>query len=384
MLLRGRHFSNKNLLDLHLQNGLIRGASPATSTPPDLQADWLAPAICDIQVNGGLGVSFTADTLDASDLRRVMQACRPHGIGCFLPTVVTAARQTLVHAFTALRTALERDAELAAAVPGFHLEGPFIAAADGPRGAHPAQHTRPPDLREFLHLQECAGGRIRLVTLAPELPGAVDFIRAVTAQGVVVALGHSAAGPDDIRAAVAAGARLSTHLGNGAPRLLPRHANLLWEQLANDSLWASIITDGHHLPEAVLRCIIRCKAAGRLILTCDVSPWGGMPPGRYGQWDQQVDVRPEGKIMLAGQELLAGSWNFTDHCVTVLSRLRELPADQVLALATTQPRALLGLPALTLAPGEPAHVTAWDEDPEGGLRLKAVVWNGQFLVPGSD
>lgn len=384
MLLRGRHFASRELIDLQVNGGTIQAVRPVSSAQPDLAGAWLAPAICDIQVNGGLGVSFTSDTLDALDLWRVVRVCRSHGIGCFLPTVVTAARPTLERAFMALRAAVEADADLAAAIPGFHLEGPFIAADDGPRGAHPAQHARPPDLEEFFHLQECAGGRIRMITLAPELPGAADFIRAVDARGVIVALGHSAAGPADIRAAVAAGARLSTHLGNGAPRLLPRHANLLWEQLADDSLWASIITDGHHLPEAVLRCIVRCKAASRLILTCDVSPWGGMPPGVYGQWDQQVEVRPEGKIVLAGQELLAGSWNFTDHCVTVLSRRGELSADQVLALVTTQPRALLGLPALTLAPGEPANVTAWKESPENGLTLKAVVWNGQILGPGSD
>jgi N-acetylglucosamine-6-phosphate deacetylase len=240
-------------------------------------------------------------------------------------------------------------------------------------------------LEEFRELQACAGGLIRLVTLAPELPGALEFIQAVTRQGVIVAVGHSAADPQAIRDAIAAGARLCTHLGNGAPRLLPRHQNLLWEELADDRLWASVIADGHHLPEAVLRCILRCKTARRLILTCDISPWGGMPPGIYGQWHQAVEVRPEGKIVLAGQELLAGSWHFTDRCVSYLSSLGELTAREILALVTTHPRHLLGIPGAELTAGSPANLLAWDERADGTLHLQAVIWEGRLLSqPASD
>src|SRR5207248_2337185 len=155
------------------------------------------------------------------------------------------------------------DRAVAHAVAGIHLEGPYISAEDGPRGAHARRHVRPPDWDEFRRLQDASGGRVRLLTLAPEHDGAVHFIERLTAAGVVVALGHTAASGERIRDAVRAGARLSTHLGNGSHAVLPRHPNYLWEQLADDGLWASVICDGHHLPPSVVRCVVRVKTPAR-------------------------------------------------------------------------------------------------------------------------
>src|SRR4029079_6906036 len=115
----------------------------------------------------------------------------------------------LAHGFSTLARACESDAGLARTMPAYHLEGPYIAADDGPRGAHPREHVRPPDWDEFHRWQDAAGGRIRLVTLAPELPGATVFIERLTAAGVIISVGHTGATPEQIRAAVAAGARLS-------------------------------------------------------------------------------------------------------------------------------------------------------------------------------
>src|SRR5205807_3893381 len=168
---------------------------------------------------------------------------------------------------------------------------------------------------EFGRLQDASGGRIRLVTLAPEQDGAMRFIERLVGAGVVVAIGHTAADGRQIRDAIAAGARLSTHLGNGAHSVLPRHENYIWEQLAADELWASIICDGHHLPPAVVRCIVRVKTPARTILTCDAGSLAGLPPGRYREWDQEFEVRPEGKIVVADSGYLAGSWAFTDLCI---------------------------------------------------------------------
>src|SRR5207302_8584582 len=134
-----------------------------------------------------------------------------HGIGGFCPTLVTNALPALVHGLTTIRRAREIYPEVAASVPAIHLEGPYISAEDGPRGAHPRQHVRPPDGDEFRRLQEAAGGLIRLVTLAPEHEGALPFIEQLVGSGVVVALGHTAAKGPRIRDAIRAGARLSTH-----------------------------------------------------------------------------------------------------------------------------------------------------------------------------
>src|SRR5204863_1030782 len=123
-------------------------------------------------------------------------------------------------------------------------------------------------------------GKILMVTIAPERPGAIAFIAKLAAAGIVVALGHTSATSDQIRAAVDAGARTSTHLGNGAHAILSRHPNYIWEQLAEDRLWASVITDGHHLPAAVVKCIVRAKGFERTLIACDVSSLEGSPPGR--------------------------------------------------------------------------------------------------------
>ena len=215
-----------------------------------------------------------------------------------------------------------------------------------------------------------------MVTLAPERPGAIGLIGRLAASGVVVALGHTAAGPDDIRAATAAGARVSTHLGNGSHALLPRHVNYLWEQMASDELWASIIVDGHHLPEAVVRCIVRAKTPARLLLTCDAGPLAGMPPGRYRDWDQELEVTAEGKIVVPGTTFLAGSWAFTDHCVGKLMAFTGMGLADAIDLASAQPRRLLGLPPLEIEAGQPADLFGFDLSETNEPRVRHAIVGG--------
>jgi len=253
-----------------------------------------------------------------------------------------------------------------------------LSAEDGPRGAHPRQHIRPPDEAEFARLQEAAGGAIRLITLAPEWPEALAFIERRVAEGVVVALGHTAASAARIRAAVAAGAKLSTHLGNGCHALLPRHDNYLWEQLADDRLLASLIGDGQHLPEAVLRVMLRVKRPGRVILTCDASSLAGLPPGRYAQWGSELEVLPGGKVVVPGTPFLAGSGVFLDACLRHLESLGEWELADLLDAAGNQPRALLGLTTRNLTEGEPADLILFRRQP---FRIEAVLIGGELLEP---
>ena len=267
--------------------------------------------------------------------------------------------------------ACDADHALSAAIPCFHLEGPYISPVDGPRGAHPSQHVRPPDWDEFCRLQDAAQGRIRLATLAPEWEGAISFIERAAKSGVVVAIGHTAAGGEQIRDAIAAGARLSTHLGNGAHALLPRHSNYIWEQLAADELLASIICDGHHLPPAVVRCLVRVKSPARTILTCDASSLAGLPPGRYCEWEQELEVRPEGKIVVPGTDYLAGSWSFTDHCVGKVIQFAGVTLRDAVDMASARPRELLGLPPQLIEPGHPAHLVLFDWQSGENLVVKA-------------
>jgi N-acetylglucosamine-6-phosphate deacetylase len=373
MRLRAKHYRTGELVDVVCEGGKIASLGPARAQPADRSAGWIAPALFDLQINGSGGKSFNSPNLTIEDVREVVQVCRRHGVAELLPTLVTTSHEALAHGFTTLRQACDSDAELGRAIAGFHLEGPYIAAEDGPRGAHPKQHVRPPDWDEFRRLQDAAGGRIRLVTLAPETDGAIPFIEKLNKSAVVVSIGHTAAAPEQIRAAVAAGARLSTHLGNGAHAVLPRHPNYIWEQLAADELWASIICDGHHLPPAVVKAIVRVKTPARLVLTCDAGPLAGLPPGRYRDWDQEFEVHPAGKIVVPGTGFLAGSWAFTDRCIGGVMRMAGVPLGDAIDMAGARPRELLGLPPRRLKPGDAAQLMMFDWQAGGELEVRDVI-----------
>jgi N-acetylglucosamine-6-phosphate deacetylase len=373
MRLRARHYATGELLDLVWDDGRLRALGPSAGGPVDREAGWVAPALFDLQINGCHGHSFNSPHLTIDAVRHVVEHARRHGIGALCPTLVTNSFDALAHGMRTIRAACEADAALARALPAIHLEGPYISAEDGPRGAHARQFVRPPDWDEFRRLQDAAGGRIRLLTLAPEHDGAPRFIERLVASGVVVALGHTAARGDHIRAAIAAGARLSTHLGNGSHAVLPRHDNYLWEQLAADELWASIICDGHHLPATVVRCVLRVKTPARTVLTCDASPLAGLPPGRYREWEQDFDILPEGKILVAGTGFLAGSWAFTDLCLGNVMRFAGVGLADAIDMATARPRQLLGLPAPRLEPGAATDLVLFDWQPGGDVTVRATL-----------
>jgi N-acetylglucosamine-6-phosphate deacetylase len=360
MRLRARHYATGQLLDVVTGGGRIITLELPAAVEPDLSADWVAPALFDLQINGCDGHSFNSDRLTLDRIRHVVAVCRRHGLGALCPTLVTNSFEALAHGLGTLRRACDLDADVARSVPAIHLEGPYICPEDGPRGAHPKQHVRPPDWDEFRRLQDAAGGRVRLLTLAPEHDGALPFIERLTATGVVVAIGHTAATGERIRDAVRAGARLSTHLGNGIHAVLPRHPNTIWEQLAEDGLWASLICDGHHLPPSVVRCVVRVKTPARTILTCDASSLAGLPPGRYREWDQDFEVDPAGKVVVPGTSYLAGSWAFTDLCVGNVIRFAGVSLADAVDMAGALPRQLLGLPPRPLEVGQPAELVLFD------------------------
>lgn len=369
MNLRVRHFATGKALAVSLDAGRVTSVTDAADSPDG----WIAPAFFDIQINGGSGVGFTSPTLQAENVRAVADLCLTHGVGGFCPTVITASFDTQFHAFSTLRAAAEQDRQLAEWIPAFHLEGPYICPDDGPRGAHPKAHARDPDWDEFRRLQDSAGGKIRLVTLAPERPGAIPFIEKATAAGVVVSIGHTAATAAQIADAVKAGAKLSTHLGNGCHATLPRHDNYIWEQLANDALTASLIADGHHLPPAVLKSFIRGKTPKRAILISDAGTFAGSPPGVYSDWGTEVEVLPSGKIVLRGTPYLAGSGVFTDVCVSGAIRHGGVGLSEAIQMASVRPRTLLGLPVPSLAVGGRGPFVLFDWQPGEDVQVRRII-----------
>ena len=369
MILHARHYATGQPVAVTIEGDRINAVADSDQNP----TRWIAPAFFDPQINGCLGISFNSPALTPERVRTVVDVCRKHGIGAFCPTLVTADFDALRHGFATLARAIDSDAELARRMPCFHLEGPYLSGEDGPRGAHPKEHVRDPDWDEFLRWQEAAGGRIRMVTVTPERAGACAFIEKLTRAGVVVAVGHTGATRTQIQDAVTAGARTSTHLGNGCHAVLPRHDNYVWEQLACDDLCASIITDGHHLPAALVKCIYRVKTARRLLLTCDASSLAGLPPGTYREWGTDLEVLPSGKVVVPGTPFLAGSGHFTDVCVANVMRMAGATLADAIDMASARPRHLLGLPVTTIAVGQPADLVLFDWAPGGDVQVREVL-----------
>jgi N-acetylglucosamine-6-phosphate deacetylase len=365
MILHARHYATGRAVAVTVEADRITAVADSDQQP----GTWIAPAFFDPQINGCLGISFNSSDLTPEQVRTVADVCRSHGIGAFCPTLITAGFDALRHGFATLAGAIAADSDLARRMPAFHLEGPYLSGEDGPRGAHPKEHARDPDWDEFQRLQDAAGGRIRMVTLAPERLGALRFIERLTVAGVVVAIGHTSATGAQIRDAVAAGARTSTHLGNGCHAMLPRHDNYVWEQLACDDLQASIITDGHHLPAAVVKCIVRVKGVSRLLITSDASSLAGVPPGKYRAWGTNLEVLPSGKVVVAGTPFLAGSGHFTDVCVANVMQMAGLSLEDAIRLASARPRQLLGLPVTTIEVGQPADLVLFDWALGGAVRV---------------
>ena len=370
MRIRARWYATGDFRDIVSRDGRFHCGPPDPAATPDREAAWAAPALFDLQINGCDGRSFNSPELTTDAVSHVVQVCRRHGVVGLCPTLVTGSAEALLHGFATVRRACETDAAVARAVPALHLEGPYISPDDGPRGAHPRRHVRPPDWDEFRRFQESSGGRIRLVTLAPEHDGALPFIEKLAASGVVVALGHTAAEGDRIRDAARAGARLSTHLGNGCSAVLPRHYNPIWEQLAIDELWASVICDGWHLTPAVARCILLVKTPARAVLTCDASSLAGLPPGRYTEWGEQFEVLQGGKVVVLGTDYLAGSGVFTDACVGWAARRAGVGLRDAVEMASARPRELLGLP------DDLSDVILFEYEPGGEFRVTATAAAG--------
>jgi len=361
--LHARHYATGKPLAITTDAGRIVTMTPSTQNP----TAWVAPSFFDVQINGCLGIGFNSPELTVEGVRTVADHCQKHGIGGFCPTLITGGFEALEHGFKTLTKALNTDAELARRIPGHHLEGPYISAQDGPRGAHPGVHARDPNWDEFQRWNDAANGRIRMVTLAPERPGALPFIEKLAGSGIVVALGHTAATGQQIRDAVTAGAKTSTHLGNGCHAMLPRHDNYVWEQLAHDGLWASVIADGHHLPDTILRVVARVKTPKRLLLTCDAGSLAGLSAGRYSQWGTELEVLPSGKIVVPGTPFLAGSGSFTDNCVSTMARLVGL--IDAIEMASVRPRELLGLAVSTIEVGQPDDLIVFEWDSTTGLTV---------------
>ncbi len=382
MIFRGKIYPEWSDGQVEIADGIVQSVTLTASAEAENQ--YLAPGFIDLQLNGYDGVDYNDPGSQPHEIAASARAVRRTGVTAFCPTVITGSFDHIAACMRNLLRTAEQDDDFARAMVGIHLEGPYISTEDGPRGAHPREHARPPDWEEFLRWQDIANGAIRIVTLSPEWPGSLDFIERAAGQGIIVSIGHTAATPAQIADAVRAGARMSTHLGNGSHAKIDRHPNYIWEQLANDELWASYIIDGHHLPPSVVKCFLRSKGIAKSILVTDAIAAAGRPAGRYRLGDVEVEVTAERRVCLPGTPYLAGSVLEMDDAIGKTVRYSDATLAQAVKMATENPANLLGLSdqmgSLAARRRADLVVFRWDES-ASRMTIEAVIVNGQQVIP---
>lgn len=358
-MIKGRHYRSGAGIAVSLKEPAIAGIRSGAGAGP-----YIAPGIVDLQINGFRGLDF--NTLPVADdlPGRVTRELWSEGVTSYYATIITNAPDRIEACVAAIAKACKRDADAAAGIAGIHLEGPFISPEDGPRGAHERRYVRAPEWKLFQRWQKAAGGRIKLITMSPEWPNSAPFIRRCVDSGVTVSIGHTAATVDQIRYAVAAGASMSTHLGNGCHLLLPRHPNYVWEQLAQDALAACIIADGFHLPDSVIKAVMRVKGPNAM-LASDAVYLAGLKPGRYTTHiGGKVVLTEDGRLHLAkNPKLLAGSVQMLLRSVEHLIRAGLTDPGEAWEMASTRPALAMRLAAgRGLETGAPADLVVFDRE----------------------
>ncbi|UGS43801.1 N-acetylglucosamine-6-phosphate deacetylase [Pseudocitrobacter corydidari] len=354
-----------------LEEGVIQSINLCDET--DASLPIIAPGFVDLQINGFQGIDFNHYPFSEEQVEHAVRQLWQHGVTSWLPTVITAVPDTIGKSMAVLARACERSQWVGEAIPGFHLEGPFLSPQDGPRGAHPQSEIRPPDTGLFDEWQQLAKGRIRILTLSAEWPETAEFIRRYKNDDVLFSIGHTAATPAQIDEAVEAGASMSTHLGNGAHLQLPRHPNYIWQQLADDRLACTMIADGEHLPISVLKVFIRAKGE-QAILVSDVTSFAGLAPGYYhSHIGGEVMLSENGRLSLRDNpQLLAGSARSLLEGVNYLLRSSLVDLRTAIDMASVRPARQLSLPQQGgLTAGAPADFILFQYDPSQGIRLSS-------------
>ena len=336
MIIRGKIPETESLISIIVEHGTIIQVHPyQKGTLCDFGGDdlYLCSGFFDPQVNGFAGVDFNSPYLSPEGLHRAALSLASTGVTRFLPTLITSSHEKMVRQLRIIGEALRSDSLLRQMCPGIHLEGPYISPEDGPRGVHLREFIRLPQWEEVERFQEACEDRIKCVTLAPEVKGAIPFIKKAVAHGMVIGIGHTDASEEVLEKAVQAGARLSCHLGNATPRPSPRYQNPIRKQLSMDQLMASIIVDGIHLHPDAVNNYVQAKGVDRIVLTTDSMAGAGAPPGRYTLGDLEIEVGPDRAARLVGNSRLAGSTLTMDRAISNVIRFAEMDLRSAIHMA---------------------------------------------------
>jgi N-acetylglucosamine-6-phosphate deacetylase len=330
---------------VEFENGIITNIVRLEALSQTKGDIYIAPGLFDNQVNGFKGVSFvdTGQELTEEGVNVITTAFWEAGVTSYMPTLTTNDHNIYLKNF-ALLDRVKKHPNTRGSIPGFHLEGPYISPVDGFRGAHPLKYVRKANWDEFMELYKASGGNILQVTLAPEIEGAMDFISSCSKMGIAVGLGHHNGSSEQITEAIDRGARVATHLGNGLANNINRHRNPLWPQLADDRMYSSIICDGFHLRPEQIRVFYKAKGRERIIITSDVSPFGGLTPGYYlNAIGDTLELTKEGSVIYPAQKVLSGSGLPLSKGVGHIMRVTGCDLASAIQMASTNPARFYGL-----------------------------------------
>lgn len=292
--------------------------------------------LIDLQVNGYMGVDFSSPDLSEFDFVRACEKMIKHGVTAFLPTLITSSEKIYQKNLPLIARVSDRS-EFKKHILGIHAEGPFISKLPGVVGAHNPQCTRKPDIDFLNKMQDWACGKIRVLTIAAELPGAAKLCEHASKIGITVFLGHQDAQLSDLEKLAKAGAKAITHLGNGLPNTINRHNNILFYGLACEKLAATIITDGHHLPAHLIKTIIRVKGIENIIVISDASPLAGLPPKKYKTLGNEVVLEENGYLHNPKKKCMVGSSSTMVECVKYLESLSLLTKQELKKVVYSNP-----------------------------------------------
>lgn len=377
----GRLYLDHSPVAVNIRDGKIVSVERLASLPAGDPGLVIAPGFVDNQVNGYAGVSFVfgGGELTPGGILTATRALWKEGVTTYLPTLTTNDKSILLRNFRILASNIDNP-ELRGSIPGFHLEGPFISPEDGYRGAHPLEFVRTPDWKEFLEYQSAADGKILQLTLAPEMEGALALIDSCRENDVVVALGHHNAPADVIAQAIDRGAKIATHLGNGAANTINRHRNPFWPQLADDRLMISIIGDGFHLLPEQIRVFHKVKGTQNTIITSDVTHFAGLEPGEYQTSEGvTIELTPEGMLRYPAQNVLYGSASPVSKGVGHVMKVTGCSLAEAVQMASTNPARLYHLHDRgEIKPGMRADLVLFRLD-DYKVRVEKTLVNGEVV-----
>jgi N-acetylglucosamine-6-phosphate deacetylase len=362
------HYATHKPVRVAWKNGVItaiENLSVGSANVPSASL-WIAPALFDVQVNGYGGIDFQRDDFTADDLLTATRKLREHGCGKFFLTLITADWNQLTSRFKRAKKLRAESSELRSAIVGWHIEGPFMSSAPGFHGAHDPTLMLDPTTEKIDELCNIGDGDPLLLTVSPERPGAMDAIKRAVARGAKVSLGHTNASAEILKQAVDAGATGFTHLGNGSPRDLDRHDNILWRVFETPGLTVSLIPDKIHVSPPLFRLVHRTLK--NIFYTTDAMSAAGAGPGRYKLGAMDLEVGEDQVVRLPGKTNFAGSALRPIDGVFRAAEMLSVPWQETWKRAAETPAQFMGLKN-EIAEGQPMNLCLIDVSSTPSVKL---------------